>query len=94
MCLNDQFVKYAKVDLPEIQPTSDLTLLIANDKFFKWKTVYEEVISPKYGRCYTSKDSGQICNIEIALVWLFYSMYLLFYDLQFYKWEKVKRSTD
>jgi len=32
------------------------------------KTVYEEVISPKYGRCYTSKDSGQICNIEIALV--------------------------
>jgi len=27
-------------------------------------TVYKEVISPKYGRCYT-KDTGQICNIEI-----------------------------
>ncbi len=26
-------------------------------------TIYEEVISPKYGRCHTSKDSGQICNI-------------------------------
>jgi len=26
--------------------------------------VYEEVISPKYGRCYTSKSSGQICNIK------------------------------
>jgi len=28
---------------------------------------YTEIISPKYGRCYTSKDSGQICNIELAL---------------------------
>jgi len=27
--------------------------------------VYEEVISPKYGRCYTSKDSGQICNFKL-----------------------------
>jgi len=27
-------------------------------------TVYKEVISPMYGRCYT-KDTGQICNIEI-----------------------------
>jgi hypothetical protein len=32
------------------------------------KTVYEEVFSPKYGRCYTSKDSGQICNIELFLI--------------------------
>jgi len=32
------------------------------------KTVYEEVISPKYGRCYTSKDSGQICKIELFLI--------------------------
>jgi len=29
---------------------------------------YEEIISPKYGRCYTSKDSSQICNIELFLI--------------------------
>jgi hypothetical protein len=34
-------------------------------------TVYEEVISPRYGRCYTSKDSGQICNIKSVLLFLF-----------------------
>jgi len=33
-------------------------------------TFYEEVISPKYGRCYTSKDSGQICNIKSLLLFL------------------------
>jgi len=37
------------------------------------KTVYEEVISPRYGRCYTSKDLGQICNILSILLFLFYS---------------------
>jgi hypothetical protein len=31
-------------------------------------TVYEEIKSPKYGRCYTSKDSAQICNIELFLI--------------------------
>jgi len=28
-------------------------------------TEYKEIISPRYGRCYTTKDSGQICNIEL-----------------------------
>ncbi len=32
------------------------------------KTVYEEVLSPKYGRCYTSKNLGQICNIQLFLI--------------------------
>jgi hypothetical protein len=31
-------------------------------------TTYEEVFSPKYGKCYTLKDSGQICNIDRALI--------------------------
>jgi len=33
-------------------------------------TAYEEIISPRYGRCYTSKDSGQICNIKSLLLFL------------------------
>jgi len=28
-------------------------------------TTYKEVISSKYGSCYTSKSSGQICNINL-----------------------------
>jgi len=36
------------------------------------KTTYEEVISPKYGKCYTLKDSGQICNLKLLLNFLFY----------------------
>ncbi len=31
-------------------------------------TSYKEVISSKYGRCYTSKSSGEICNIELFLI--------------------------
>jgi len=30
-------------------------------------TTYEEVFSPKYGKCYTLKDSGQICNIKLLM---------------------------
>jgi hypothetical protein len=33
-------------------------------------TVYEQVISPKYGRCYTSKDSGQICNKIFIIIFV------------------------
>jgi len=39
--------------------------------------VYEEVISPKYGRCYTSKDSEQICNIEFFF-YIFFIQILCF----------------
>jgi len=31
-------------------------------------TAYVEIISSKYGRCYTSKDLGQICNIQFFLI--------------------------
>jgi len=31
-------------------------------------TVFEEVISSKYGKCYTLKDSGQICNNKLFLI--------------------------
>ena len=40
------------------------------------RTVYEEVISPKYGRCYTSKDSAQICKIKSLLLFLFYIFFI------------------
>jgi len=33
MCLNDQFVIIHKIELPEIEPTNNLTLQIENDKF-------------------------------------------------------------
>jgi len=29
------------------------------------RTVFEQVLSSKYGRCFTLKDSGQICNIKL-----------------------------
>jgi len=35
MCLNDQFIKYTGVDLPEIQPTNNLYLQIENDIFLR-----------------------------------------------------------
>jgi len=36
MCLNDEFIKYTGVDLTEIQPTSNLSLQIENDKFLRY----------------------------------------------------------
>jgi hypothetical protein len=38
-------------------------------------TTYEEVFSPKYGKCYTLKDSGQICNLKLLLNFLFYIIF-------------------
>jgi len=45
------------------------------------KKVYEEVISPRYGRCYTSKDSGQICNTKSSLILLFNMIFLIYHLL-------------
>jgi len=45
-------------------------------------TVYEEVISPKYGRCYTLKDLGQICITNLFLIKLLFSIVLI-NDLKF-----------
>jgi hypothetical protein len=35
MCLNDQFIKYTGLELPEIQPTNNLYLQIENDRFLR-----------------------------------------------------------
>ncbi len=35
MCLNDVFIKYTGLELPEIQPTNNLSLQIVNDNFLR-----------------------------------------------------------
>jgi len=57
--------KYYKTQLKDGKIGFDWSEMVMDCYFMNsdCNIIYEEVISPKYGRCYTLKDSDQICNI-------------------------------
>ncbi len=69
--------KYYKALLGQDKIGFDWSEMVMDCSFMNsdCNTVYEEVISPKYGRCYMLKDLGQICIDNLFLIKFFYSIF-------------------
>jgi hypothetical protein len=68
--------KYYKSLLGQDQIGFDWSEMVMDCSFMRsdCNTTYKEVMSSKYGRCYTSKSSGEIRNIKFFLIKLLYSI--------------------